>query len=129
ESAGKRVLYIGGNSRMEQFRPAIPGDAKPASRAEASGVSIENCLIINGQIPLAFVNAENCSAQHCTIVRPRGCALALLADQTDPRVTGGRNYTFGSNLIAWEAGDIQRFVEVGKRVSADAIQMQSNLWW
>ena len=23
----------------------------------------------------------------------------------------------------------QRFVEVGKRVSADAIQMQSNLWW
>ena len=129
ESAGKRVLCMGGNSKIEHFRPRLTAEAKPASRAEAAHIVIDNCFILNGQLPLALINVDDCIVQNCTVVRPRAAVLAVLSEQIDPRILSGRSITFGSNLITWEPGEIQKLADVHKTILDNAIQWQSNLWW
>jgi hypothetical protein len=55
--------------------------------------------------------------------------MALLSEQTDPRFIHGRRNIFGANLITWQPGDIQKLVEVGRRVPEDSLLLENNLWW
>lgn len=129
DSAARRTLLIGGNSKAEHFHPPLVADDKSASPAEASEVAIENCFIINSPTPFAFINADNCSARNCTIVRPRGSVFAVRSEQADPRILAARAITFGSNLVVWDPGDLQRLVDVAKGIPENAILIESNLWW
>src|SRR5262245_27377946 len=127
EHAGERSVSMGGASELGEFR-SLP--EKPEGKLfEASRINVERCVIIGSRCPIVFVNADDCLVRNNTIIRPRKCVMALLAEQQDPRFTPGVRNVFGLNLIYWEPGDVDRFAEVRSREAAATFLMEENLWW
>lgn len=129
ENAGERVISAGAVSDLKDFQPPPPTDAAPGTLVEAARVHIEHCIIVGGKYALVFDNANDCLARSNTIIRPRGCVLALISEQKDPRFSPGQRAIFGENLIVWQPDDLQRMIEVADKIDVSKFVLEQNLWW
>ena len=129
ENAGDIAVCMGGKSAPEEFIPPLPEDAADASLFEASRVSVEQSVIFGGLCPVAMIHATDCVVRSSTIVRPRRCVLALVSQNTDPRLSPSVRNLFGFNLVVWQAGDVTKMVEVDQGVDVATFMLEANMWW
>jgi len=126
--AGKRPVNVGGKTGLEFFRPAVPADATPGSRFEADRVNIERCLFLGGDCAVAFVGSAQVVVRRCTIVKPALWVFRILRENLDPRFGPTQRATIGGNLIVWDAGELQKLINVGPGVDAESFRFEENLW-
>jgi hypothetical protein len=127
--AGDQAVCIGGESEMEDFRPAPAEDAQPGTLYEAAHVQVTRCIMVRGRSAVAFVNCRHASVRNCTIVRPQRAVFSIRNEQTDPRFGGTRQSSIGSNLIVWKPGDVEMITHLAGGADVSGISLEQNLWW
>jgi len=129
DNAGAFSICLGMSSNLEDFQTSALNAAGEGAMTEVVHGRVQNCLFIGSQCAVALSNADECSIRNNTIVRPRRCVLALLSEQRDPRFSPGKASVLGRNLIVWDAGDLQRLVDLNPRIDASKFVLDANLWW
>ena len=127
--AGDHGVCIGGASRENEMRTPPEGEPGSNRSMEASTVEITDCLIEGGRCSIAFVHAADVHIHRSTLLRPRQVVISIRRDRegesTDAVVRG----KFGDNIIAWQSGDLEAFLHVGRGAEIDGLELTQNLWW
>ncbi|HWB20484.1 MAG TPA: right-handed parallel beta-helix repeat-containing protein, partial [Phycisphaerales bacterium] len=132
ESPGAFGISIGGTSKPVEFR-LVPSTAPASARTiEANDVSIERSIIKGGEISVDIISALNCRLRSNSIINPTACVIRAASLKSAPPSRGelaveGLHLT--SNLFIWEAGRIQRLMDLTNSVDKSMVQVEQNLWW
>ena len=127
--AGDHGICIGGASRENEVRTPPEGEAIANSRMEASSVEITDCLIEGGRCSVAFVHAADVHVHRSTLLRPRQVVVSIRRDREGDSADAVARSTFGDNIIAWQPGDLEAFLHIGRSANTDGLELTQNLWW
>jgi hypothetical protein len=94
--AGQRAVNLGGSTGMAYFRP-------PGARYEARDITVEGCVFVGSQAPIAFVGVDGATVRYNTIYRPSRWVMRILQETTEPGFPPCRNGRFEHNLIVFRA--------------------------
>jgi hypothetical protein len=120
--AGARSVNIGGSTGMAYFRP------RPAGY-EAKDITVEDCVFVGSQSPIAFVGVDGAVVQNNIIYRPRRWVFRILQETRDEGFVPCRNGVFRRNVIVYRSDEISQLVNIGPGVAADSFRFQENLWY
>lgn len=126
---GDQGVSIGGSTDLVDHWPPVNPEAEPGSVFEASRVQVERCVFRGGLTAMAFVHCDQATVMNNTIIRPRKFIVSIRSEHEDKRFGAPRMCTFGSNLITWEPGDIERLTHLAGRIGDTTIALDENLWW
>jgi hypothetical protein len=128
--SGAFAVEIGGVGRTKFTPPSAElekrADVKPPLAAD---VYVSRCTVRGSACPVHFYGAMRSTVRNSTFHRPRQWALAVDVESPDPTEVPSSKITYGSNLIVWEPGDLQRLVRVGSAYKAPILTLEENLWW
>ncbi|TVQ50970.1 MAG: right-handed parallel beta-helix repeat-containing protein [Phycisphaerales bacterium] len=131
--AGLTAIALGGVSDPVEFRPALQDeDGSTGSRSlryELDQVSVRQNLIQGGESAIAFINVSRAIVRHNTILAPSEWVYVVSDEREDPRLGSIDRCQFGSNLITWPAGTLDRLTAVGANGSPRGLTVEENLWW
>jgi hypothetical protein len=120
--AGQRAVNLGGSTGMAYFRP-------PGARYEARDITVEGCIFIGSQAPIAFVGIDGAIVRYNTIYRPGRWVMRILQETTEAGFPPCRNGRFENNLIVFRAADIATIVNVGPNTDPASFRFANNLWY
>ncbi len=131
--AGLTAFALGGVSDPEDFRPALQDeDDSTGSRSlrhELDQVRVQHNLIQGGESAIAFINVSRAIVRQNTILAPTKWVYVVSDERDDPRLGSIDRCQFGSNLITWPAGTLDRLTAVGANGSPRGLTVEENLWW
>jgi hypothetical protein len=122
ENAGDRAVNLGGSTGMPFFRPKPQG-------YEAKNVTVEDCTIVGGRAPVAFVGVDGALVHRNTIIRPRRWGLRILQETRSPEFVPSRNGQFRENLIAYRSGEMVQAVNIGDGTAPETFVLAGNAWY
>jgi len=123
------VVSLGAISKLNDFCPSIPANAKAFSQYEARYVQLQHCVFKNGKFTIALLHVDDCLIRNNTFIRPRSAVLGV-THITDLRVVAvAKRGIFGGNLIIWEPGDMSRYIYFSPKIDQTSFSIEQNLWW
>ena len=122
EHAGTRAVNVGGSTGREYFRPR---DAN----FEARRITVEDCLFIGSQSPIAFVGVDGATVRFNTIYRPTRWVLRILQETQAPEFIACRNGVFANNIVVYRAEDVRTVVNIGSSTQPETFRFADNHWY
>jgi hypothetical protein len=119
---GSRAVNIGGSTGLAYFRPR-------GALYEAREISVEGCIFVGSQAPLAFVGVDGAVVRYNTIYRPDKWVLRILQETTEPGFVPCRNGRFERNLVVFRRADVSIPVNIGPHTAAETFVFADNLWY
>jgi len=123
EHAGSRAVNIGGSTDLQYFRP------QPPPGYEAKNVTVEGCIFIGSEAPVAFVGVDGAVARFNTIYRPKRWILRILQETVSPEFVPCRNVNFTDNIIAFMTGEVVETANIGVETAPETFAFSGNLWY
>jgi hypothetical protein len=120
--SGARSVNIGGSTGMAYFRPRPMG-------YEAKEITVEDCVFIGSQAPIAFVGVDGAVVQNNIIYRPGRWVFRILQETRAADFVPCRNGLFQRNIVVYRSREISRVVNVGPGVDAKSFRFRENLWF
>lgn len=125
--AGQRAINIGGHTGLDYFRPPLAPDGE---HAEVRQITVEHCVFIGSDAPLAFVGVDGALVQQNTLYDPGRWALRILQENTLRGFVPSRNGVFRRNIIMfqfsrWASGG----VNIGPNTAPQTFRFQENWWY
>jgi len=120
--AGSRSVQLGGSTALAYFRPL-------GALYEARDISVEGCVFVAGQAPLAFVGVDGAVVRYNTIYQPGKWVMRILQETTEPGFAPCRNGRFERNLVVFRRADLQASVNIGPRTQPESFVFADNLWY
>ena len=122
ENSGSRSINIGGHTGLDFFRPSPQG-------YEAKNISVERCVFIGSQAPIAFVGVDGASVKFNTIYRPKRWVIRILQESNSPEFIPCSNGVFSDNIIAFRFDEIRTIVNIGQNTKPETFSFLRNLWY
>jgi hypothetical protein len=122
ERAASRGVNIGGSTGIRFFRPA-------GVKYEARNITVEDCVFIGGEAPIAYVGVDGAKVRHNTIYRPEKWAMRILQETTAPGFAPCRDGQFERNLIVYRRTDVSTVVNIGRNTQPDTFTFADNWWY
>lgn len=122
ENAGSRSINIGGHTGLDFFRPSPQG-------YEAKNISVERCVFIGSQAPIAFVGANGASVRYNTIYRPKRWVIRILQESNSPEFIPCSNGVFSDNIIAFRSDEIRTIANIGPNTKPETFSFFRNFWY
>jgi hypothetical protein len=123
EHSGLRAVNIGGSTDLQYFRP------QPPPGYEAKDVTVEGCIFIGSEAPIAFVGAEGAIVRFNTIYCPKRWVLRILQETVSPDFVPCRNGVFTDNIIAFISKEIIETVNIGSNTAPETFYFARNVWY
>jgi hypothetical protein len=123
EHAGLRAVNIGGSTDLRYFRP------QPPPGYEAKNVSVQGCVFIGSEAPIAYVGVDGAVVSFNTIYRPKHWVLRILQETVSPAFTPCRHGNFTDNIIAFMASEVVETVNIGNDTAPETFTFTRNLWY
>jgi hypothetical protein len=122
DRAAARGVNIGGSTGLPFFRPR-------EVKYEAKDISVEGCVFIGNQAPVAYVGVDGATVRYNTIVHPDKWVARILQETTAPGFAPCRDGRFENNLIVFKRASLRTFVNVGPNTRPDSFAFAKNLWY
>lgn len=119
---GSRAVNIGGSTGLAYFRPR-------GALYEARDITVEGCIFVGSQAPLAFVGVDDAVVRYNTIYRPDKWVLRILQETTEPGFAPCRHGRFERNLVVFRRADVAIPVNIGPHTAAETFVFADNLWY
>ena len=119
--AGGRGVNLGGSTGAPYFRP-------PGALFEAKNLTVEDCLFVDCQAPVAFVGVDGATVHHNTLIYPGRWALRILQENRGPGMAKCRSGVFSHNLILFRSGELREAVNTGPDTNPESFRFESNAW-
>jgi len=119
---GSRAVNIGGSTGLTYFRPR-------GALYEARDITVEGCIFVGSQAPLAFVGVDGAVVRYNTIYRPDKWVLRILQETTEPGFAPCRHGCFERNLVVFRRADVAIPVNIGPHTAAETFVFVDNLWY
>lgn len=119
--AGGRGVNLGGSTGAPYFRP-------PGAPFEARNLTVEDCLFVDVQAPVAFVGVDGAVVRHNTLIRPGRWALRILQENRGEGMARCRKGVFSHNVIVFQSGALREAVNIGPDTAPESFQFASNVW-
>jgi hypothetical protein len=129
ENAGPDAIVLGGGSKPEEFLPALSESAAESSASEVSSVQVEMNLFVGCGCAVAMSSVDRGTVRQNTIIDATRAVISLRHDHDDPRFIPLRSCSFGSNLVTWQPGRLERFQEAVEGTEPSQLFLEQNLWW
>ena len=120
--AGDRAANLGGSTGLRYFRPR---DAKH----EAKNLTVEGCVFVGSQAPIAFVGVDGATVRYNTIYKPGKWVMRILQETTKPDFVQCRNGRFEHNLVYFSSDRVRTAANVGPKTQPKTFQFAGNLWF
>lgn len=120
--AGARAANLGGSTGLQFFRPQ-------GALYEARDLTVEGCLFVSSETPVAFVGVDGAVVRYNTIYQPEKWVLRILQETTAPGFIACRNGRFEHNLVVFSSSKVHVFANVGPHTQPETFQFSSNLWY
>lgn len=121
-NAAQRGVQMGGSTGMAYFRPQ-------GCLYEARDITVEGCLFVGCQAPLAFVGVDGAVARYNTFYRPGKWVMRILQETTLEGFAPCRNGRFERNIVVFRRADLSTFVNVGPNTRPQTFRFAENLWY
>jgi hypothetical protein len=122
EHAGSRAVNVGGSTGLRFFRPE-PQDY------EAKDITVEGCIFIGSQAPVAFVGVDGATFRFNTIYRPVRWILRILQETRKPEFVPSRNGQFTDNIIAFRSDEVAATVNISPDTAPETFKFACNFWY
>ncbi len=122
EHAGRRAVNIGVSTGLKYFRPRPQG-------YEAKNITVEYCIFIGSNAPIAFVSADGAFARFNTIYRPRKWVIRIRQSTTGRDFVPCRYGEFTDNIVVFRADEIRKIVNIGRGTAPETFLFARNLWY
>lgn len=122
EHAGHRAVNLGGSTGLRFFRPKVQG-------YEAKGITVEGCVFVGSQVPIAFVGVDGATVRFNTIYRPTAWVLRVLQETRAEGFVPSRNGVFTDNLIVFRSAELRTHVNIGSGTAPETFRFARNLWY
>lgn len=119
---GGRAVNLGGSTGLAYFRPR-------GALYEARDITVEGCIFVGSQAPLAFVGVDGALVRYNTIYRPDKWVLRILQETTEPGFAPCRHGRFERNLVVYRRADVSSHVNIGPHTAAETFVFADNLWY
>ncbi len=120
--AGSRSVNVGGSTGLQFFRPEPQG-------YEAKNITVESCVFIGSQAPVAFVGVDGAVFRFNTIYRPTRWVLRILQETRKPEFAPSRNGQFTDNIIAFRSDEVATTVNIGSATAPETFKFARNFWY
>lgn len=131
--SGVYSIIMGGEADKPLNIPGVVQTASTKSKTEsghtAARVQVMRCVIKGSLCPIHFLSATDCQVRNVTMIRPKQWVMAIDLAKAELNVKPSVRLTFGSNLIMWEPGDLDRLARLGSSFRDKSITIEQNLWW
>lgn len=121
-NAADRGVQLGGSTGLAFFRPK-------GALYEARDVTVEGCVFVGCQAPVAYVGVDGAVVRYNTFYRPRKWVMRILQETTAEGFVPCRNGRFEHNLIVFRRADVGVFVNVGPHTRPESFRFAENLWY
>jgi len=122
DHAAARGVNIGGSTGLQFFRPR-------GVKYEAKDITVEGCVFVGNQAPVAYVGVDGAIVRFNTIVHPDKWVARILQETTESGFAPCRNGRFENNLIVFKRASVNTFVNVGPNTQPDSFAFAKNLWY
>ncbi len=122
EHAGQRAVNIGGSTGRPYFRPRPQG-------YEAKNVTVEGCVFVGSEAPIAYVGVDGATVRFNTIYRPRKWFMRILQETRGSDFVPCRKGRFTNNLIVYRSDEVRTPVNVGPGTAPDTFVFAKNFWY
>lgn len=123
DHAGLRAVNIGGSTDLQYFRP------QPPPGYEAKDVTVEGCVFIGSEAPIAFVGVDGALVRFNTIYRPQRWVLRILQETVSPEFVHCRNGNFSDNIISFMTDEVVVTANIGEETAPETFAFARNLWY
>lgn len=123
EHAGLRAVNIGGSTDLQYFRP------QPPPGYEAKNVTVEGCVFIGSEAPIAFVGVDGAVVRSNTIYRPKRWVLRILQETVSPEFVPCRNGNFTDNIVSFMTSEVVETANIGSDTDPETFTFARNLWY
>lgn len=124
--AGRRAVNIGGHTGLEFFRPPLTPNGE---HAEARQITVEQCMFIGSEAPIAFTGVDGALVQRNTFYKPLRWALRILQENTAEGFVPSRRGVFRRNLIVFTSGWASGGVNIGPDTAPHTFRFEENWWY
>lgn len=121
QKPGGRGVNLGGSTGAEYFRPR-------GATFEARRLTVEDCVFVDVQAPVAFVGVDGATVQHCTMIHPGRWALRILQENRGPEMARCRNGQFSGNLVLFQSSSLREAVNIGPDTEPGTFRFEGNAW-
>lgn len=121
-NAATRAVQLGGSTGLPYFRPR-------GAPYEAKEITVEGCVFVGNEAPIAFVGVDGAVVRYNTIYRPNKWVMRILQETTLEGFVPCRNGRFENNLIVFRRAEVRVFVNVGPHTSPQTSRFAHNLWY
>ena len=123
EHAGARGVNVGGSTGLQFFRPRVQG-------YEAKRITVEECVFVGCQAPVAVVGVDGALVHRDTFYRPGKWAVRILQETRAPGFVPCRGGVFSENIVVfrsdqWSEGG----VNIGPDTAPDTFRFARNAWF
>ncbi len=125
---GLGAIALGGRSRDADF-PADDEPDRDGRRWEVVAPTIEDVLVVGGEIGLAFLGATRASINHLTIIDARRAAVRFARPRDDEAFGTVDASGLSRSLFAWRTEAAPVLVEVAPGATDEGLWLEENLWW
>lgn len=122
ERAADRGVNIGGSTGIRVFRPL-------GAKYEAKNITVEGCVFVGGEAPIAYVGVDGATVRYNTIYRPEKWVMRILQETTAPGFATCRNGRFEKNLIVFCHADVSALVNIGPNTQPETFTFADNWWY
>lgn len=119
--AGGRGVNLGGSTGEPYFRPL-------GAKFEARNLTVEDCLFVDVQAPVAFVGVDGAVVRHNTLIRPGRWALRILQENRGDGMARCRKGVFRRNVVVFQSGSLREAVNIGPDTEPQSFQFEENAW-
>ena len=120
--AADRGVNLGGSTAEAVFRPK-------GAKYEAQRITVEGCVFVGCQAPVAFVGLDSGVVRYNTIYRPRKWVLRILQENTSPGFPQCSNGRFENNLIVFRRTEVPVEVNIGPNTRPESFRFLNNWWY
>ncbi|MBN2475218.1 MAG: right-handed parallel beta-helix repeat-containing protein [Pirellulales bacterium] len=120
--AAQRGVQMGGSTGLAYFRPK-------GALHEAKDITVEGCVFVGCQAPLAFVGVDGAVVRYNTFYRPNKWIMRILQETTEEGFVPCRNGRFEHNIVVFRRGDVGVFVNIGPHTRPETFVFSDNLWY
>jgi len=120
--AADRGVQLGGSTGLPYFRPR-------GVLYEAKDITVEGCLFVGCQAPVAYVGVDGAVVRYNTFYRPRKWILRILQETTAEGFVPCRDGRFEHNLVVFRREDVGVLVNIGPHTSPESFTFADNLWF